>query len=104
MKYTTTYTILIKAKLRAKVAGQNHQLVPCCVSAVHTENAAPVMGPVMKPTAKATPIKAIALVLVDASVTSAMIAVDRLTLALLMPPKALARTNRVKLSAIAQRR
>ena len=52
-----TNKMLIKDNVNENIAGQNHQL-SSWLSTPHNEKAAPVMGPMMNPMAKAIPIKA----------------------------------------------
>ena len=51
---TTTKLILATAKVKAKIAGQNHQF-PESLFNPHIVKAAPVMGPTMNPMANAMP-------------------------------------------------
>lgn len=116
LKNTATNPKLIIVRLKENIAGQNHQF-PVELAIPAAVNAAPVTGPTIKPTAKAMPINALensynykrwknnnhvshtmALALVELSVMSAITAVARLTLALLIPPTARARIKSIKLS------
>ena len=58
VKKNAIYATLIMANVKENMAGQNHQL-PVLLFKPHAENAAPVTGPIIKPTAKATPTKAL---------------------------------------------
>lgn len=86
-------------RLIANIAGNQNHITEDLFA--YLENIAPIIGPIMKPSEKAIPTKAIPFPRFWWFDTSVIIAMLKEMLPLLMPPTNLAKTNNAKLFDIA---
>lgn len=95
LKQTQKKIKSVTANVKAKMAGYTNQS-PSDFFA-HAAKAAPINGPIIKPSENAIPIRAIPFPLCFIEHTSAIIAILKDTFPLLIPPTNLANTNKNKL-------